>query len=150
MGDVWFPFSLEPHLSHFTCFTRDERRSREPPPGHHPDLPSKPRRGARTGVPRRLFITRSGAPGLPGLCTPGRRREGSHVSDTSDLLQADRADGAQAADVTTSNGSNGGTARKRKPAGLPSMVLPELQSLASQLGISGTGRMRKSELIAAI
>ena len=30
------------------------------------------------------------------------------------------------------------------------MVLPELQTLASQLGISGTTRMRKSELIAAI
>src|SRR5256885_6162384 len=30
------------------------------------------------------------------------------------------------------------------------MLLPELQSLASSLGISGTGRMRKGELIAAI
>src|SRR5262245_10149607 len=30
------------------------------------------------------------------------------------------------------------------------MVLPELQALASGLGISGTGRMRKSQLIAAI
>ena len=30
------------------------------------------------------------------------------------------------------------------------MVLPELQALASSLGISGTGRMRKSQLIAAI
>jgi transcription termination factor Rho len=74
------------------------------------------------------------------------------VSDTSDLLQTDRASGAGSADVTTSNGSAASStaARKRKPAGLPSMVLPELQTLASQLGISGTGRMRKSELIAAI
>jgi transcription termination factor Rho len=30
------------------------------------------------------------------------------------------------------------------------MVLPELQALASSMGISGTGRMRKGELIAAI
>src|SRR2546429_4677848 len=30
------------------------------------------------------------------------------------------------------------------------MLLPELQSMASSLGISGTGRMRKGELIAAI
>jgi transcription termination factor Rho len=67
------------------------------------------------------------------------------VSDTSDLLQSDRAPGAESADVPTSTAP-----RKRKPAGLPSMVLPELQTLASQLGISGTGRMRKSELIAAI
>ena len=67
------------------------------------------------------------------------------MSDTTDLLQTDRASGAESADVPTST-----AARKRKPAGLPSMVLPELQTLASQLGISGTGRMRKSELIAAI
>src|SRR5947208_17012092 len=30
------------------------------------------------------------------------------------------------------------------------MLLPELQSMASSLGISGTARMRKGELIAAI
>src|SRR2546430_6049949 len=30
------------------------------------------------------------------------------------------------------------------------MLLPELQSMASSLGISGTGRMRRGELIAAI
>ncbi|MCW2612860.1 MAG: transcription termination factor Rho, partial [Cryptosporangiaceae bacterium] len=30
------------------------------------------------------------------------------------------------------------------------MLLPELQGLAGELGISGTGRMRKGELIAAI
>ncbi|MDX6229468.1 MAG: transcription termination factor Rho [Frankiales bacterium] len=74
------------------------------------------------------------------------------MSDTSDLLQTDRASGAGSADVPTSTGAAEAApaARKRKPAGLPSMVLPELQTLASQLGISGTGRMRKSELIAAI
>ena len=70
------------------------------------------------------------------------------MSDTSDLLQADSANGAGSADVPTS--TSAAPARKRKVAGLPSMVLPELQTLASQLGISGTGRMRKSELIAAI
>ena len=30
------------------------------------------------------------------------------------------------------------------------MLLPELQSMAASLGISGTGRMRKGELIAAM
>ena len=72
------------------------------------------------------------------------------MSDTSDLLQNERATSADAADVPTSTGGAAKPAAKRKPAGLPSMVLPELQSLASQLGISGTARMRKSELIAAI
>jgi transcription termination factor Rho len=40
--------------------------------------------------------------------------------------------------------------RRRSGTGLSAMVLPELQALASSLGISGTGRMRKSQLIAAI
>ncbi|GII61607.1 hypothetical protein Skr01_16920 [Sphaerisporangium krabiense] len=40
--------------------------------------------------------------------------------------------------------------RRRSGTGLAAMVLPELQALASSLGISGTGRMRKSQLIAAI
>ncbi len=40
--------------------------------------------------------------------------------------------------------------RRRTGTGLSAMVLPELKALASSLGISGTGGMRKSQLIAAI
>ncbi|MEV1017586.1 transcription termination factor Rho [Micromonospora sp. NPDC049801] len=40
--------------------------------------------------------------------------------------------------------------RRRSGTGLSAMLLPELQSLAASLGISGTARMRKGELIAAI
>ena len=43
-----------------------------------------------------------------------------------------------------------GTARRRTGGGLNAMVLPELQSMASGLGITGTARMRKSQLIEAI
>jgi transcription termination factor Rho len=39
---------------------------------------------------------------------------------------------------------------RRRGGALTSMLLPELQSLASSLGIQGTARMRKGELIAAI
>ena len=60
--------------------------------------------------------------------------------------------------TATDAGENGGTrtsadARTRRRAtgsGLTAMVLPELQALATSMGISGTGRMRKGELIAAI
>jgi transcription termination factor Rho len=38
----------------------------------------------------------------------------------------------------------------RPGGGLPAMLLSELQSLAGSLGITGTARMRKSDLIAAI
>ncbi|MCW2903884.1 MAG: transcription termination factor Rho [Streptosporangiaceae bacterium] len=40
--------------------------------------------------------------------------------------------------------------RRRTGTGLSAMVLPELKALASNLGISGTAGMRKSQLIAAI
>ncbi|MGH3381618.1 MAG: transcription termination factor Rho, partial [Actinoallomurus sp.] len=40
--------------------------------------------------------------------------------------------------------------RRRTGTGLSAMVLPELKALAGSLGISGTGAMRKSQLIAAI
>ncbi|HEX7107201.1 MAG TPA: transcription termination factor Rho [Acidothermaceae bacterium] len=55
--------------------------------------------------------------------------------------------------LATDNGETGGTratARRRPGSGLTAMVLPELQALASSMGISGTARMRKGELIAAI
>jgi len=63
---------------------------------------------------------------------------------------------APATATAGSNGSadsdNGGARTKRRPAaaGLSAMVLPELKALASTMGISGTGAMRKGDLIAAI
>jgi len=69
------------------------------------------------------------------------------VSDTTELLS----------DVTGTAPASGDTPtrpaakpRRRSGTGLSAMVLPELQAMASGLGISGTGRMRKSQLIAAI
>src|SRR6476469_9089980 len=53
-------------------------------------------------------------------------------------------------------GSSEGTADapadrgRRRGAGLSGMLLPELQRLAGELGIPGTGRMRKGDLVAAI
>jgi len=40
--------------------------------------------------------------------------------------------------------------RRRRSSGLDGMVLAELQQLAGSLGITGTGRMRKSQLVDAI
>jgi len=65
------------------------------------------------------------------------------LSDTTDVTSgvSDVADGATTAAVTK---------RRRGGTGLSAMLLPELQSLAASLGISGTARMRKGELITAI
>jgi transcription termination factor Rho len=63
------------------------------------------------------------------------------LSDTTDVTS----------DVSNVAGDTTGTTRRRRSGtGLSAMLLPELQSLATSLGISGTARMRKSELITAI
>ncbi|MGK4582981.1 transcription termination factor Rho [Kitasatospora sp. HPMI-4] len=69
------------------------------------------------------------------------------MSDTTDLMGA-RPD----ADASDAAAAPAAPARRRRTAaaGLDGLVLAELQKLASTLGISGTGRMRKSQLIEAI
>ena len=67
------------------------------------------------------------------------------MTDTTDLLPASDApaqDAPAAAPRARRRATSGG--------GLASLVLPELQSLAGDLGISGVARMRKSQLIEAI
>ncbi|WP_055588186.1 transcription termination factor Rho [Streptacidiphilus griseoplanus] len=68
------------------------------------------------------------------------------MSDTTDLMgarpDADAPDAAAAAPAPKR--------RRTAGSGLNGLVLAELQQLASGLGISGTGRMRKSQLIDAI
>jgi transcription termination factor Rho len=61
------------------------------------------------------------------------------VSDTSELVEA-RSDTAD----------NGGSTKRRKADGLQGMVVGELRSMASALGITGTARMPKPQLIEAI
>ncbi|HEY9388295.1 MAG TPA: Rho termination factor N-terminal domain-containing protein, partial [Mycobacteriales bacterium] len=72
---------------------------------------------------------------------------------------ADTAGTAPAASIGTPARSDGSgvpdspeasETRPRRRGGLSGMVLAELQSLAASLGITGTARMRKNELIAAI
>ncbi|MGW4650058.1 Rho termination factor N-terminal domain-containing protein, partial [Kitasatospora sp. NPDC004289] len=69
------------------------------------------------------------------------------MSDSTDLMGA-RPD-AEASDAANAPAA---PARRRRTAaaGLDGLVLAELQKLASTLGISGTGRLRKSQLIEAI
>jgi transcription termination factor Rho len=67
------------------------------------------------------------------------------LSDTTDVTSgvSDVADDGAGTTATATKRRRGGT-------GLSAMLLPELQSLAASLGISGTARMRKGELITAI
>jgi transcription termination factor Rho len=74
--------------------------------------------------------------------------EGPLVSDTTEVLSGaapaseDPPTGHPAAASPRSSGRNGGDLSK--------LLVSDLQRLAQELGISGTGRMRKGDLVAAI
>ena len=75
------------------------------------------------------------------------------MTDTTDLLPASGgADSAPAEQDTPAAGTTAAPRVRRRATsgGLAAMVLPELQAMASELGISGIARMRKGQLIEAI
>jgi transcription termination factor Rho len=67
--------------------------------------------------------------------------EGSHAGSSASVGGPAGADGATAAPAK---------GRRRQGTGLSALLLPELQQVAQTMGIPGTARMRKSQLIAAI
>ncbi|WP_405723138.1 transcription termination factor Rho [Streptomyces sp. NBC_01537] len=71
------------------------------------------------------------------------------MSDTTDLMGA-RTDAAPASDASAPATGAAAPKRRRAGTGLEGMVLAELQQLASGLGIKGTARLRKSQLIDTI
>ncbi|MFJ3700065.1 MULTISPECIES: transcription termination factor Rho [unclassified Streptomyces] len=72
------------------------------------------------------------------------------MSDTTDLMGV-TADKNVDSSVPAEGAASGTTARRRRSGtGLEGMVLAELQQVASGLGIRGTARMRKSQLIEVI
>ena len=77
------------------------------------------------------------------------------MSDTTELRTDAAVDSKNGADASTEAGeaAPSGASRSRaasRGTGLAAQKLPELQKLASSMGITGTGRMRKSDVIAAI
>ncbi len=84
----------------------------------------------------------SGAADAPGETPLGRPAspvnadpEGSHAGSGA---------------LAGSDGAAAARGRRRQGTGLSALLLPELQQVAQQMGIAGTARMRKSQLIAAI
>ncbi|MFI9719300.1 transcription termination factor Rho [Streptomyces sp. NPDC052396] len=78
------------------------------------------------------------------------------MSDTTDLMgvnatgTSDAAAPATDAPAAPATGASTAPRRRRSGTGLDAMVLAELQQLASSLGIKGTARMRKGQLIEVI
>src|SRR4051812_28996406 len=71
-----------------------------------------------------------------------------YVSETTDLVETGAHGAADTNEAPAASGTTGSA--RRRGNGLSGMLLPELQRLAGELGISGTGRMRKGDLVAAI
>ncbi|MEV7717798.1 Rho termination factor N-terminal domain-containing protein, partial [Streptomyces sp. NPDC088184] len=72
------------------------------------------------------------------------------MSDTTDLMGV-TADKSVDSAAPAEGAATGTTARRRRSGtGLDGMVLAELQQVASGLGIKGTARMRKGQLIEVI
>ncbi|MFR9725020.1 transcription termination factor Rho [Streptomyces sp. MS19] len=77
------------------------------------------------------------------------------MSDTTDLMgvsadTAGKSAGAATASATDAPAASAAPRRRRAGTGLEGMVLAELQQVAAKLGIRGTARMRKSQLIEVI
>ncbi|MFZ3568162.1 transcription termination factor Rho [Streptomyces sp. BH097] len=77
------------------------------------------------------------------------------MSDTTDLMgvtadSSAAAPAASSADASAAPAAGATGSRRRRGTGLDGMVLAELQQVASGLGIKGTARMRKSQLIEVI
>ena len=72
-------------------------------------------------------------------------RAADSAADTGATSDSGRPDG-----VAEDHPGSASPQRRRRASGLAGMVLPELQALASTLGIPGAARLRKGQLIAAI
>jgi transcription termination factor Rho len=86
-----------------------------------------------------------------------QRNRRTATSEGSDTTVTDTQDQIDVLSSTASNGSNGASASetpstvhaKRRSGSLSGMLLPDLQALATSMGISTT-KMRKSDIVAAI
>jgi len=80
--------------------------------------------------------------------------EGPLVSDTTELLSS-AASAPEGSPIGQSAAGQQDSAAASRPQGRPvgdlsKLLVPDLQKIASQLGIPGAGRMRKGQLVAAI
>jgi transcription termination factor Rho len=81
--------------------------------------------------------------------TPGS--DGTSLAPTGAVRSWPSAESDAGAAVAASQGQRPGTQQGvQRGTGLSAMLLPELQRLAQSMGITGTGRMRKSQLIERI
>src|SRR6266545_7309143 len=171
------PGSAKPHLRDFRTTYRARQLPgvarvgvRSAPSGTSGSRPSAGRvgstnrpRGRRSTGPWRRPWRRPSQGRNPHLCettdtltgTPGRDVDPSATEPAPAAVGAPPGEAvstapAEAGPVATEQPAAEAGRTRRRAAGLSGMVLSELQELAAGLGIAGTARMRKNDLIAAI
>jgi transcription termination factor Rho len=97
----------------------------------------------------------TGSPDVPGETTTQPETPGLHPATATTAPSPDPVTREPAAPAGGSGPARvaepaGGRANRGATAGLSGMLLPELQRMAQSMGITGTARMRKSQLVAAI
>ncbi|MBA3294549.1 MAG: Rho termination factor N-terminal domain-containing protein, partial [Geodermatophilaceae bacterium] len=87
----------------------------------------------------------------PEATGPRRSEAGDHRFDASSNGAATAPTSTRAVSSPNSAKSSEAEAKpRRRASGLTGMLLPELQQLAGQLGIAGTAKLRKGDLLTAI
>src|ERR1700749_4671797 len=81
---------------------------------------------------------------------PGETPLGRPASSGNAVPEGSPAGSTAPAAARSDDAAVAARGRRRQGTGLSSLLLPELQQVAQQMGIAGPGRMRKSQLIAAI
>ena len=101
----------------------------------------------------------TGSPAVPGGTTPQPESHGPHPAAAATPGSGDPAAREPAAPAGGSGPARvagpgaepaAGKADRGAATGLSAMLLPELQRMAQSMGITGTARMRKSQLVEAI
>jgi transcription termination factor Rho len=98
----------------------------------------------------------TGSPATPGAAqpdSPDRHPAAAATAGSPDPAARDSVAPAGGSGPVQAAGPGGEAVSQRGPsatAGLSAMLLPELQRMAQSLGITGTARMRKSQLVEAI
>ncbi len=74
----------------------------------------------------------------------------THDAESGAVTATESANGSANGQRAAATESEAGAKPRRRTGGLSGMLLPELQTLAGDLGITGTAKMRKGQLIEAI
>jgi len=97
-----------------------------------------------------LYVTETTDLAIPEASSLPRSEAGEHPSEPSSNGAAPAATSASGANTAPASSTEAEAKPRRRASGLTGLLLPELQQLAGQLGIGGTAKMRKGDLLTVI